>query len=386
MLDSVKCVLVGDSAVGKTSLLVRFTSETFPDDYRPTVYENTGVDVFMDGVQISLGLWDTSGSDAFKGIRPLSYQQADVVLMCYSVANHNSFLNLRNKWISEIRSHLPRIPVLVVATQTDQRDMGPYSSSCISPIDGKRLAQDVRAKGYLECSALSNRGVQQVFEYAVRTAVNQAKRQNRRKLFSINECKIFWGLSAVVLLTFVLSVFSQRHCSRGNGRWIKGRLLAGPQCRCLFMKQVCSLSEPLPSKSCVLSWKMKGAYPYSQACVWTLQAWTAAGPACRSADNSSTDLGFVSVNVPQLLVCLHLHLFNDKIVPGSAPTSVLVDFFFLRKNVLYKTWSTCILFRGLLDILLKITNVYFNILVVLPLANHRNELSYPCNKWPAGKP
>ncbi|KAI1238257.1 hypothetical protein IHE44_0012975 [Lamprotornis superbus] len=187
MLDSVKCVLVGDSAVGKTSLLVRFTSETFPDDYRPTVYENTGVDVFMDGVQISLGLWDTSGSDAFKGIRPLSYQQADVVLMCYSVANHNSFLNLRNKWISEIRSHLPRIPVLVVATQTDQRDVGPYSSSCISPIDGKRLAQDVRAKGYLECSALSNRGVQQVFEYAVRTAVNQAKRQNRRKLFSIND-------------------------------------------------------------------------------------------------------------------------------------------------------------------------------------------------------
>lgn len=191
MLDSIKCVLVGDSAVGKTSLLVRFTSETFPDDYRPTVYENTGVDVFMDGVQISLGLWDTSGSDAFKGIRPLSYQQADVVLMCYSVANHNSFLNLRNKWISEIRSHLPRIPVLVVATQTDQRDTGPYRSSCISPIDGKRLAQDVRAKGYVECSALSNRGVQQVFEYAVRTAVNQAKRQNRRKLFSINECKIF---------------------------------------------------------------------------------------------------------------------------------------------------------------------------------------------------
>lgn len=46
----------------------------------------------------------------------------------------------------------------------------------------------------------------------------------------------------------------------------------------------------------------------------------------------------------------------------------------------------CILFRGLLDILLKITNVYFNILVVLPLANRRNELSYPCNKWPAGKP
>uniref|UniRef100_A0A8C8STY4 Rho-related GTP-binding protein RhoH n=1 Tax=Pelusios castaneus TaxID=367368 RepID=A0A8C8STY4_9SAUR len=191
MLNSIKCVLVGDAAVGKTSLLVRFTSETFPDAYKPTVYENTGVDVFMDGVQISLGLWDTAGSDAFKGIRPISYQQADVVLMCYSVANHNSFLNLRNKWIGEIRSHLPRIPVLVVATQTDQRETGPHHLSCISSVDGKRLAREVRAKGYLECSALSNRGVQQVFEYAVRTAVNQARKQKRRKLFSVNECRIF---------------------------------------------------------------------------------------------------------------------------------------------------------------------------------------------------
>lgn len=46
----------------------------------------------------------------------------------------------------------------------------------------------------------------------------------------------------------------------------------------------------------------------------------------------------------------------------------------------------CILFRGLLDMLLKITEVGFNILMVLPLANHRNELSYPCNKCPAGRP
>ncbi|XP_006001547.1 rho-related GTP-binding protein RhoH [Latimeria chalumnae] len=187
-MNSIKCVLVGDAGVGKTALLVRFTSETFPDTYKPTVYENTGVDVFMDGNQISLGLWDTAGNDAFKGIRPLSYQQADIVLVCYSVSNHNSYLNIRNKWIAEIRHHLPKAPVLVVATQTDQREMGAHRA--ITPVEGKRLAQDIKAKGYLECSALSNRGVQQVFEYAVRTAVNHAKRQARRKFFDINQCKI----------------------------------------------------------------------------------------------------------------------------------------------------------------------------------------------------
>lgn len=190
-MDSVKCVLVGDAAVGKTALLLRFTAETFPDTYKPTVYENTGVDVYLDGNQINLGLWDTAGNDSFKSIRPLSYQQADVILMCFSVANRNSFLSLRNKWVTEIRTHLPRIPILVVATQIDQRETGPYSANCISTALGKQLAKDLRAKGYVECSSLGNRGVQQVFECAVRTAVNQARKRARRKIFSINECKVF---------------------------------------------------------------------------------------------------------------------------------------------------------------------------------------------------
>ncbi len=137
---SVKCVLVGDCAVGKTALLVRFTSETFPDSYRPTVYENTGVDVFMDGIQISLGLWDTAGHDTFRQIRPMSYQQADVILLCYSVANPNSLNNLRHKWIAEVREFLPKVPVLVVATQTDHREMGPYRTTCTTSSEGKQVA------------------------------------------------------------------------------------------------------------------------------------------------------------------------------------------------------------------------------------------------------
>nr|XP_020497513.1 rho-related GTP-binding protein RhoH [Labrus bergylta] len=188
---SLKCVLVGDSAVGKTALLVRFTSETFPDSYKPTVFENTGVEVYMDGVQISLGLWDTAGNDNFRQIRPRSYQQADVVLICFSVANPNSLANVQHKWINEVREYLPRVPILVVATQTDLREVGSYRGTCISPAEGRHMAQQVHAKGYLECSSLSNRGVQQVFEYAVRTAVNQARKQARRRMFSINQCKVF---------------------------------------------------------------------------------------------------------------------------------------------------------------------------------------------------
>ncbi|KAM9792999.1 rho-related GTP-binding protein RhoH [Neosynchiropus ocellatus] len=188
---AVKCVLVGDSAVGKTALLVRFTSETFPEVYKPTVFDNTGVEVYMDGVLVSLGLWDTAGHDSFRPIRPRSYQQADVVLICYSVVNQNSFANIQNKWVPEVRQHLPQVPVLIVATQTDLRESPAHRGRCISPAEGRHVAQEVRAKGYLECSSLGNRGVQQVFEHAVRTAVHQSRKQARRRMFSLNQCKVF---------------------------------------------------------------------------------------------------------------------------------------------------------------------------------------------------
>lgn len=76
-----------------------------------------------------------------------------------------------------------------------------------------------------------------------------------------------------------------------------------------------------PQHTWALSWKVKGAgtCPYSQARVWTLLASTGAGLAQRSADNSRADFVVVSVDVPQLLI--HLHLFNDKLLPGSTLTS-----------------------------------------------------------------
>ncbi|CAL8389283.1 unnamed protein product [Arctogadus glacialis] len=190
---AVKCVLVGDTAVGKTSLLLRFTSEEFPEAYKPTVYENMGVDVYMDGAPISLGLWDTAGDDTYQSIRPMSYQQADVVLLCFSVANPSSLADVRHKWMAEVRRHLPAVPVVVVGLQTDQREASQLrggGAPCIGVAEGRQVAQELQAMGYLECSALANRGVQKVFECAVRIAVKQSRRQARRQRFHVDQCKV----------------------------------------------------------------------------------------------------------------------------------------------------------------------------------------------------
>ena len=66
-----------------------------------------------DGVPVSLGLWDTAGQEDYDRLRPLSYPQTDVFLICFSIVNPVSFENVRNKWGPEIRHHCPEVLVII---------------------------------------------------------------------------------------------------------------------------------------------------------------------------------------------------------------------------------------------------------------------------------
>lgn len=101
-MQTIKCVVVGDGAVGKTCLLISYTTNKFPSEYVPTVFDNYAVTVMIGGEPYTLGLFDTAGQEDYDRLRPLSYPQTDVFLVCFSVVSPSSFENVKEK-VNDIR-------------------------------------------------------------------------------------------------------------------------------------------------------------------------------------------------------------------------------------------------------------------------------------------
>lgn len=173
-----KCVLVGDGSVGKTSLVVSYTTNGYPTEYVPTAFDNYNVVVNVDNQPIRLQLCDTAGQDDFDSLRPLCYPQTDVFLVCFSVVSPTSFHNVREKWLPELRQHNPRVPIVLVGTQSDLRtdvkvliELAQYREQPVSEVAARRLAHQIGAVGYVESSALTQRNLKEVFDQAILAAL-----------------------------------------------------------------------------------------------------------------------------------------------------------------------------------------------------------------------
>ena len=144
-----------------SNMLTLFSVYRF-DSYTANVYVNSR--------PISLGLWDTAGQDDYDRLRPLSYPVTDVFLVCFSVFNPNSFANVADKWAPEVEHHCPGVPKILVGTKLDLRDseadierLQERHQSPITQEEGEDMRKKIGAVAYMECSALTQMGLKDIF-------------------------------------------------------------------------------------------------------------------------------------------------------------------------------------------------------------------------------
>lgn len=146
---------------------------------------------------------DTAGQEDYDRLRPLSYPQTDVFILCFSIVSPVSFDNIATKWIPEIRQNCPDAPILLVGellcafdsiedqshsgTKLDLRDepatiraLQCEKRTPITRSQGQRCAAKIKACKYLECSALSQNGLAQVFEEAARIVIAPRPKKKKR--------------------------------------------------------------------------------------------------------------------------------------------------------------------------------------------------------------
>jgi len=174
-----KVVVVGDGAVGKTCILAVYQQGKFPEKYIPTVFENFTSEISIGEKKISLALWDTAGQEDYDQLRPLSYPGTDCFLVCFSLVDRVSLDNIKAKWLPEIRKETGGVfKFLLIGTKTDLRtDEGQLeklrakNQQPVTKEEGEKIAQELGAKAYIECSALKNEGIKLIFDKAIKTAL-----------------------------------------------------------------------------------------------------------------------------------------------------------------------------------------------------------------------
>ncbi|KAJ3249279.1 GTP-binding protein [Chytriomyces hyalinus] len=163
----IKLLLIGDSGVGKSCLLLRFSDDSFTPSFITTI----GIDfkirtIELDGKRIKLQIWDTAGQERFRTITTAYYRGAMGIILVYDVTDERSFKNIRN-WIHNIEQNASEgVNKILVGNKCDMLE-----KKVINKDQGQTLADEYGIK-FLETSAKSNIGVEETFFTLARSPTN----------------------------------------------------------------------------------------------------------------------------------------------------------------------------------------------------------------------
>ena len=152
-----KILIIGDSNVGKTSILLQYTSNFFQETHIATIgVEFKLKEIMLDNIEYKLNIWDTAGQERFKAITKSFFKAADGIVFVYDVTNKPSFVNIKN-WIKDAESKANDFKIIIVGNKIDLND-----SREVSFEEGKNLAKKKNCP-FFESSAKDKINIDEIF-------------------------------------------------------------------------------------------------------------------------------------------------------------------------------------------------------------------------------
>ncbi|EDV29372.1 uncharacterized protein TRIADDRAFT_18429 [Trichoplax adhaerens] len=192
---AIKCLLVGDNGVGKTSLMITHAENSFLEKGElPKAYRDFHVNMgYSKSKQIDLHLCNTLDGEKNEPVNAIRYKSCTFVVFCFSLVSPDSLESIREHWIHQINEDCRHVPKILVGTKLDLRNQDNSSGQVVSnghnhvKINyvttnmGKGVADEIGAQCYLECSSLDGEGRYEVFDQVIKIAIDQNKKANHGK-------------------------------------------------------------------------------------------------------------------------------------------------------------------------------------------------------------
>jgi len=162
-----KLVLLGEAAVGKTSLINRYVEGSFTEDYKPTLGANIiRKDVKLDesNAKIRLIVWDLAGQEKYNVIRSMYFQGCVGALLVYDVTRYKTFSEIKNKWLADFNKYVKKEGAyILIGNKIDLEDQRNVPTT-----EGQQLAKEINACDFIETSAKLGDNVEQAFQNLVK--------------------------------------------------------------------------------------------------------------------------------------------------------------------------------------------------------------------------
>jgi len=159
-----KITILGDSAVGKTSLINQFVEGSFQDDYKPTLGANiVRKDVTLNGVKVRLIMWDLAGQEKYRVVRSMYFQGCEGALLVYDITRINTLENIDSKWLRDFKKYVKKKGAFVlIGNKSDLEEQ-----RVVTKERGKELAAKIEASDFIETSAKARENIEEAFTLLV---------------------------------------------------------------------------------------------------------------------------------------------------------------------------------------------------------------------------